>query len=101
MGSVLITPDFPGQLITPRELENKMELTLNEQGKICGCDISADSAGYLFGYHQDAPQISKLMPELASIKLMRDDRINPRLLFSFPYRPPISIIKPERTDFRR
>jgi hypothetical protein len=56
MGFVLITPDFPGQLITPpRALENKMELTLNEQGNICGCDISADSTGYLFGYHQDAP----------------------------------------------
>jgi hypothetical protein len=85
MEPVLITPNFLGQLTaSPRAFEHKMELTLNEQGIICGCDISADSSGYLFGYHQNTPaggHISKLIPELASIKLMHDDRINPRLRF--------------------
>lgn len=85
MEPVLMTPNFLGQLIaSPRAFESKMELTLDEEGIICSCDISADSTGYLFGYHQDAPacgHISKLMPELASIKLIRDDRINPRLRF--------------------
>lgn len=65
----------------PSAFYDKIELTLNEQGMICGCDIPA---GDLFGYCHDASawgHISELMPELASIKLMRDGRINPRLRF--------------------
>jgi hypothetical protein len=68
-------------MASPCAFDDKIELTLNEQGMICRCDIPA---GDLFGYCHDASvwsHISEPMPELASIKLMRDSRINPRLRF--------------------
>lgn len=75
-------PNFPKQLMAPpNAFDNKMELTLNEQGMICGCNIPT---GYLFGYRHGQSawgHISELVPELASIKLMREGRINPRLRF--------------------
>lgn len=78
----LMTPNFPKLLIAPPSaFDNKIELTLSEQGMICGCNIPT---GDLFGYRRDASawgHISELMPELASIKLMRDGQINPRLRF--------------------
>ena len=82
MEPALMTPSFPKQLMAPPSaFNNKIELTLNEQGMICGCDIPT---GDLFGFrHGESAwgHISKLVPELASIKLMRDGRINPRLRF--------------------
>lgn len=82
MEPTLMAPDFSKQLMAPRSaFDNRIELKLNEQGMICGCDIPT---GDLFGYRHDAlawGHISKLMPELASIKLMHDGRINPRLRF--------------------
>lgn len=65
----------------PGVFDNKMELTLNEQGIICDCNIPV---GDLFGYRRSElawRHISELMPELAGIKLMHDGRINPRLHF--------------------
>lgn len=77
-----MTPNFPKQLMAPpNAFDNKMELTLNEQGMICGCNIPT---GDLFGYRHGQSawgHISELVPELASIKLMREGRINPRLRF--------------------
>jgi len=82
METELMTPNFPKLLIAPPSaFDNKIELTLNEQGMICGCDIPT---GDLFGYRRGASawgHISELMPELAAIKLMRDGQINPRLRF--------------------
>ncbi|WP_239292687.1 hypothetical protein [Candidatus Nitrotoga sp. 1052] len=77
-----MTPNFPKQLIAPLSaFDNKIELTLSEQGMICDCNIPT---GDLFGYRRGASawgHISELMPELAAIKLMRDGQINPRLRF--------------------
>ncbi len=82
MEPALMTPNSPEQLMAPPSaFDNKMELTLNEQGMICGCNIPTDD---LFGYRHGAlawGHISELMPELASIKLMQDGHINPRLRF--------------------
>jgi hypothetical protein len=82
MEPAIMEPNFSKQLIAPPStFDNKIELTLNEQGMICGCNIST---GDLFGYRRDAlawGHISKLMPELASIKLMHGGHINPRLRF--------------------
>ena len=82
MEPALMPPNFPKQLMAPpNAFDNKMELTLNEQGMICGCNIPT---GDLFGYRRGQSawgHISELVPELASIKLMREGRINPRLRF--------------------
>ena len=82
MVPALMTPNFPRHLMAPPStFDNKIELTLNEQGMICGCNILTDD---LFGYRRGASawgHISELMPELAAIKLMRDGQINPRLRF--------------------
>ena len=82
MVHALMTPNFPKQLIAPSStFDKKIELTLNEQGMICGCNIPT---GDLFGYGRGSSawgHISELMPELAAIKLMRDGQINPRLRF--------------------
>ena len=82
MEPTLMTPNLPKQLMAPPStFDNKIELTLNEQGMICGCNILTDD---LFGYRRGASawgHISELMPELAAIKLMRDGQINPRLRF--------------------
>ena len=82
MEPALMPPNFSKQLmVPPNAFDNKMELTLDEQGMICGCNIPT---GDLFGYRlgQSAwGHISELVPELASIKLMREGRINPRLRF--------------------
>ncbi len=82
MEPAIMEPNFSKQLMAPPStFHNKIELTLNEQGMICGCDIPT---GDLFGYRHDVlawGHISKLMPELASIKLMHDGHINPRLRF--------------------
>ena len=82
MEPALMTPNFPKQLMAPPSaFDNKIELTLDEQGMICGCNIPT---GDLFGYRCGESawgHISVLMPELASIKLMRDGQINPRLRF--------------------
>lgn len=82
MEPALMTPNFPKQLMAPPStFDNKIELTLNQQGMICGCNILT---GDLFGYRRGTSawgHISELMPELAAIKLMRDGQINPRLRF--------------------
>lgn len=67
--------------IFPCAFDNKIDLTLNEQGMICDCNIPT---GDLFGYrHNELAQrhISELMPELTAITLMRGGQINPRLRF--------------------
>ena len=70
------------QLMAPRSaFDNKIDLSLNEQGMIFDCNVPT---GGLFGYRRSElawRHISELMPELAGIKLMRDDQVNPRLRF--------------------
>lgn len=82
MEPALMTPNLPKQLMAPPStFDNKIELTLNEQGMIYGCIILT---GDLFGYRRGVSawgHISELMPELAAIELMRDGQINPRLRF--------------------
>jgi hypothetical protein len=82
MVSALTISYFPKQLMAPSsDFDNKIELTLNEQGMIYSYNIPT---GDLFGYRRgelDLGHISELMPELATIKLMRDGQINPRLRF--------------------
>ncbi len=66
---------------SPSTVDCKMELTLNEQGMICDCDIPTNN---LFGYRRSElawRHISDLLPELAGIKLMCNGQINPRLSF--------------------
>lgn len=82
MEPALMAPNFSKQLMAPpNAFDNKMELTLNELGMICGCNIAT---GDLFGYRHGQSawgHISELVPELASIKLMYNGHINPRLRF--------------------
>ena len=82
MAAALMISKYPEQLMAPPSaFDNKIELTLNEQGMICDCNIPT---GDLFGYGRGElawGHISELMPELAAIKPMRDGQINPRLRF--------------------
>ena len=67
--------------VTEAAGDNKIRLTLNEQGMICDYDIPA---GDPLGYRRSElawRHISVLLPELAGINLMRDGQINPRLRF--------------------
>jgi len=77
-----IPTSIPEQLITPQnDYDNRMELTLNEQGMIRGCNIPC---GNLFGYRRGAlvwVHLSELMPEFSLIYLVRAGQINPRLRF--------------------
>lgn len=64
-----------------RALDHTMDLTLNEQGMICDCNMDGMEA---LGYRRSDlawQHISALVPELAGIKLMLGEKINPRLHF--------------------
>lgn len=82
MAIALNEPRVDEQMTVPAGgADSRIDLTLNELGVICACDIQAgDKLGY--GCSELAwRHISTLLPELAGIGLMRDGQINPRLRF--------------------
>jgi len=63
------------------ELQEPVTLTLDERGMIRDCCNSCEA---LFGYSRRElvwQHISKLLPQLSGIKLVKDGQINPRLGF--------------------